>query len=374
MRSAANTGESKLLGLELLRFVCAFAVLVWHYQHFYHMGGSQPYVRSAQPLYALLAPFYELGLYGVQFFWAISGFIFFWKYGATITEGAIGGGKFFVLRFSRLYPLHLATLLIVAALQPVYGLLTGGPFVYQNNSLGQFLLQLGMANQWGPPVPFTFNGPFWSVSAEVFVYAVFFMAMRTLGLYRFWVAAAIAGICIAIQLAGAVSPAIACAAYFFLGGMVAEAHRRARGEVGARWVAALALAVIGGFGWSRDMFSRDTAPLFLLLLLPPLLFLAAQEWRLLDRWQKPIEYAGNLTYSTYLSHFPLQLIAAIVVAAFGLPVPANSPFLLIAYLAITMLVGRLVYLRFERPAQDAIRSWYRQRQPRADTEATSAAL
>lgn len=361
MATGDQRGPGKLLGLELVRFVCALAVLVWHYQHFYHMAGSPAYVRDAQPLYWLLAPFYQLGLYGVQFFWGISGFIFLWKYGQLIADGLVGGGKFFVLRFSRLYPLHLVTLLLVAMLQPTYTALTGAPFIYENNSANQFLLHLGMATQWGAPAAYTFNGPIWSVSAEVFVYALFFYAARTVGRFRLALCAAVTAACVGIQLWGAVSPIVACAGYFFIGGIAAELHRRADGETGARWVALFALIAIIAGAWQAGLVSRGTAPLIILLTLPPLLFLAAQDWRFLDRLERPVQAAGNLTYSTYLCHFPLQLVVAIVAAASGVVIPARSPLVLVAYLAATMVVGRLVYLKFELPAQDAIRAWHRDR-------------
>lgn len=73
--------------------------------------------REHQPFYALLKPFSEYGWYGVQAFWSISGFIFFWRYRDSVALGQVGGWRFFVLRFSRLYPLHLATLLPAAFLQ-----------------------------------------------------------------------------------------------------------------------------------------------------------------------------------------------------------------------------------------------------------------
>ncbi|MFL6708392.1 MAG: hypothetical protein ACJ8HI_09315, partial [Massilia sp.] len=72
---------AKILGLELVRFLCAFAVLVYHYQHFAYVGAhAEGLDRSTLPFYHYLRLFYECGFYGVQIFWCISGFIFFWKY------------------------------------------------------------------------------------------------------------------------------------------------------------------------------------------------------------------------------------------------------------------------------------------------------
>ena len=356
---AADAGQSKLLGLEVVRFTCAFAVLVWHYQHFYEVEGAPTFVRAAQPLHRLFALFYDFGLFGVQLFWGISGFIFFWKYGAAIADGLVGGMKFFWLRFSRLYPLHLVTLLLVASLQPLHAALTGAPFVYEGNSAANFLLQLGMATHWGRPMPFNFNGPIWSVSAEVFVYALFFMAVRCFGARAWLIAAAIVA-SLAAMLLGASSPALACAGFFFAGGAAAKVHLHCAtlaDRNGPRFVAAVMfLSVIAG-AWSTGRLGDEGAlPFVLMLAMPPLLFLAAQDWPLLERWERQIQLAGNLTYSSYLCHFPLQLGVAIAVAATGVALPVASPLFLAGYLAVTLVIARLVYERFERPAQAWIRA------------------
>ena len=134
----------KLLGLEVLRFIATIAVLLWHYQHFYYVGTQLTgFERSAQPFYTLLMPLYTFGHYGVQVFWAISGFIFFWKYQQAITTRRVDANRFFVLRFSRLYPLHIATLLVVAALQPLYMQMVGEPLVYQHNDFNRFPVAYG---------------------------------------------------------------------------------------------------------------------------------------------------------------------------------------------------------------------------------------
>src|ERR1700733_16065977 len=74
-------GGNRLPGLELIRFSAALAVLVWHYQHFSYVGATpMNFVREQQPFYPLLSLFYNFGPFGVQVFWTISGFIFFWKY------------------------------------------------------------------------------------------------------------------------------------------------------------------------------------------------------------------------------------------------------------------------------------------------------
>src|SRR5947209_12053831 len=98
---------STLIGLEALRFAAACSVLIWHYQHFTLAGQSEPGTLSGQPFHTLLLPFYTYGYSGVQLFWCVSGFIFAWKYAEVIHAAGITFSRFAILRFSRLYPLHV---------------------------------------------------------------------------------------------------------------------------------------------------------------------------------------------------------------------------------------------------------------------------
>ena len=70
---------NKLIALEGLRFLSAFAILVFHYRHFFYVA-SEPVglVQERLPLYGALHVLYDSGRLGVWIFWCISGFIFFW--------------------------------------------------------------------------------------------------------------------------------------------------------------------------------------------------------------------------------------------------------------------------------------------------------
>ena len=354
------TGASKLLGLEIIRFACAMTVLVWHYHHFAMIGDGSAMYGPHSPLSSVLAPLYEFGLWGVQVFWAISGFIFYWKYADALAERRVEAKRFFWLRFSRLYPLHFVTLILVAALQPLYVALAGQPFVFSDNGVTQFILQLFLADQWAGPRAMSFNGPIWSVSAEVFVYVAFFLLVRSFGKSPWLIAGAMAA-GLASLWSGKVSPALICGAYFFAGAAAAQllANEKVRANLPtAQALASLMILLSLSAAPFLDLGGEDENRLatFMMAIVPPVLFLAAQDWRGLEQWQKPIQAAGNLTYSTYLIHFPMQLMIAIVALAAGITLPVDQAWFLIAYLAITIVLGRIVFLRFEAPMQKLIRS------------------
>jgi peptidoglycan/LPS O-acetylase OafA/YrhL len=351
----ARTAADKLLGLELLRFLSALAVLFFHYDHFAAMAGMPPVLRTSVPLYGLLWPLYDYGQYGVQIFWGISGYIFFWKYGAAIYQRAVAARDFFWLRLSRLYPLHIATLAAVIGLQFIHRQLTGSDFIYPVNDAGLLLRQIFLATDWGPQPAFSFNGPIWSISAEVAVYFAFFLAVRRFApSIALCLAAVIAGL--ALQLAGLNWVTPFCATYFFAGGIAALAGRK------AIWPAAAILAALSVICVATGAVGdRDKLPMILLLAVPCLLAIAAQDWAMLAKWQRPVQFAGNLTYSSYLLHFPLQLAVAIRVAVSGIVLPITSGWFLAAYLGVTLGAAMLCYRWFEMPAQ----RWIRQRAVKA---------
>jgi len=108
-----NEWPKQLYALDVSRGIAALAVVVWHWQHFAYKKGSlsQEFIRESQPLYDLLRLFYEKGGLGVQYFFLLSGFIFFWLYSAPIKNNQITAWEFGIHRFSRLYPLHFITLM-----------------------------------------------------------------------------------------------------------------------------------------------------------------------------------------------------------------------------------------------------------------------
>jgi len=355
----AGQGGSKLLGLEIVRFTCAMAMLVWHYHHFAMIGDGAAMLGPHRPLEWLLYPVYRFGLFGVQIFWCISGFIFYWKYADGLAAGRVQPRRFFWLRFSRLYPLHFVTLLAVAAMQPVYSALAGHSFVFGGNDSTSFLLHLFLADQWAGTRALSFNGPIWSVSSEVFVYVGFFLLVRAFGRSRLVIGTAIAA-GLWSMWSGNISPALICASYFFAGGAAAEVLRgdlfrrrpdRARSLALLMVIAGVASAALFDLSGSDDLLAT-----WFLLVAPPLIFLCAQEFRFLDRWQYGIQASGNLTYSTYLIHFPIQLGVGIFVMASGVVLPVGEAWFLLAYLATSIVLGRIVFLRFEGPVQEWIRA------------------
>ena len=362
--------DDRLVGIEGLRFLAALAVLIWHYQNFMFTGVDTATLNlGATPFRALLAPFYAYGYAGVELFWCISGFIFTWKYEAAINTGRVAFGRFLTLRFSRLYPLHFLTLILAAILNAAFFADHGYYFVYAVNDLKHFLLNLAFASGWGFQDERSFNGPIWSVSVEILVYLLFFAVARK-GKGSFWrdigiiVAASIiypalrrfAGI--KLEVFGAIT-------FFYIGAAACRLHdlmvrwptQRQRMAIAGLLAAVLipaglvALHVLKIAGASLVMF--PSCILFVQLAIRPHSSLG----RGLLTW------FGNLTYSSYLLHFPLQLTMVMVMQQLGIPIEPlfHGPWLMLIYLGLVFALSALVYAWFERPAQSWLRGLSRPR-------------
>jgi len=117
----------------------------------------------------------------------------------------------------------------------------------------------------------------------------------------------------------------------------------------------------------RDQFDRFDSQL-LLAYTPFLLFCLSREVAAPRTLQSAVEAAGNMTYSSYLLHFPIQLVIVLCFAVAGRPVPIYDGALFAAYLFATLLLSYFTFRYFEAPAQSLVRSVLR----RADGPAQGA--
>src|SRR5690242_14476483 len=125
---------SRFYSLDVLRGLAALCVVFWHWQHFFYAGTTAGSVKLQElPLYKIFFPFYTEGYLAVELFFCLSGFVFYWLYSQPISNGLVSTREFFVLRFSRLYPLHFATLALVAIGQLLFYTLFRTYYVYDCN-------------------------------------------------------------------------------------------------------------------------------------------------------------------------------------------------------------------------------------------------
>ena len=352
----------RLAPLDALRGFAALAVPT--FTHFQHFGGD----KSLYPYdsLALVHWLYVYSQFFVDLFFVLSGFVLTFRYLEPLSRQRIDAKGFFFLRFSRLYPLHLLTLLVCAGVEWTLMAQHQPTVIYSQDDLYHFFLHLTFLQLWFEH-GLAYNYPSWSVCAEVFVYVLFFLYARKRSTV-FSTASALtvfAGIAV---LSGASLPLLnrnmaRAMVGFFMGALAFQATERldrARlgHTVGTSCLAALVSIVfianrIGYDAW----IGSDPLPYGLVLF--PLLTVAALKtpplaWLLSLR---PLTFLGNISYAVYLSHVPLQMILLAVTRARHVTIPTSSPWFFWVWIATLVSVGTAVHYGFERPA----RSWLRNR-------------
>ena len=146
----------------------------------------------SQPWFDLLA---GKGYLWVEFFFALSGFILTYVYGArTMALGSPSYWTFIKARLARLYPLHLAVLLIMLAMviaTHFLGVVQGQPSIYEapygpNIAWPGFIASLFLVQAWHVLPYLSWNGASWFVSVEFFLCLIFplFLMLQRKGGFR----------------------------------------------------------------------------------------------------------------------------------------------------------------------------------------------
>jgi peptidoglycan/LPS O-acetylase OafA/YrhL len=141
------------------------AIVLWHSQTGYFFKWNA------------FAPFYLAG--AVPLFFVLSGFVL-----------TLGSGRhrswadFFVARFARIWPAHVAALLFLMAI------FSPGSFALlsQPDMTRRLIMNILLIQDWSPHEAtfWSFNAPSWSLSCEAFFYAAFPAALMLLG-HQTWV-------------------------------------------------------------------------------------------------------------------------------------------------------------------------------------------
>ena len=352
---------TRIVTLDSLRGVLALYVVA------YHFLSAFPVLQRAITNHTILM---SHGDFAVDCFFALSGFVMAYVYGAAFSESTTPRvvRSFFVARFARLYPIQLFTFLVVLAwFLWVFGRRgIRGPF---SNLDGRYSWLAAIANLLflqGPWIDHrTWNYPSWSLSAEWHAYLLFPLFLRLARALRWRKVAALAAALIPVVL------------YFYSG---REYNVATNGPISLLRVLPLFFLGILVFdisdeSWtkSRSVLLIGTVGTMMLLLIPgawrflplstPFLILAAigRDNGFMRVLTTPVlVWLGAQSYSLYMTHAVIQIVVLSTIANdAGLDLAGLSRMWsvvgLAACLLLSIVTAAWMRAHIEEPLRHAIR-------------------
>jgi len=299
MTAPEGPSAGRIDELESIRGVAAFVVVVFHFPGWNSVLHSVPLIRHGSAM--------------VDVFFVLSGFVICRIYGEHIRTPR-DLLRFQLLRFGRLYPVHLLFLTVFLGLECLKLVLAAtGLFAIQVPAFeandgpallaNVLLIHAFMPAEWTG----TFNGPSWTISVEFYCYLLFGGLVLFLNRFRRLIVASVA----LLGLANLTWPmienyqVIRCLAGFFTGCVAAEICRARPAANWPGWTQGLAAAALLVFLWIMPRGFGH--PLVGVALLTALLILTIVKGvdgpvrRVLR--SPPLLWLGAVSYSLYMAHY-----------------------------------------------------------------------
>ena len=343
--------------IDLLRGISSLGILLSHYRFFYSLpyGSNFTHDLSTQPYYSVLWPVYQHGALFVQIFWVISGFVFAHGYAQT----KIGLAEFTFRRFARLYPLHFLTLIIVAALQGASILVMGTTQIMGNYDLHHFITSLLFYTPGGG-YDYSFNSPIWSVGVELLIYVIFQLVCSVI-FSRGLALPLVLAVMFARLAFCTHQPDLygLCGFYFFFGcGLYFLATRYDKFLLELVGLTSILSVIAYGLLIRIPGWASGSGYFFLpaTFCSPIILLAAAIDLRYYARnFFSSIKWIGDSTYSIYLWHMPILILALIFLNRYQVDRSLfDKPIMLFIWVGLLLFIGIRSYKYFERPMQSAI--------------------
>jgi peptidoglycan/LPS O-acetylase OafA/YrhL len=301
----------------------------------------------------------QYGYLGVDLFFTLSGFVLTMVYAdAFLSPSRHEYFHFLQVRLARIYPLHLATLLLAAMLVLAFPeRAMGYSDAARRFSLDAFIACLLLIQNWAYWLPTSWNVPSWSLSAEWLAYLLFPFALPIVRSFRSaGHAAIVAGfllvlLCVATLVKDAgnnltgTGGTLRMVCEFGCGAFLCQAMRN--GLRMPSWAGSVAAAAILALAFSYAPLNLLATFGFALLVLIAATGKGPLHAVLASR---PVVFLGDISYSIYLLHW-------IVVQVFNRMVPfperGGPPWPLRIALCVTIILclAWLSYHLIELPAR-----------------------
>ncbi len=286
--------------LDAFRGVCALSVVMFHM----HWVGSITELD-----------FFKGSSIFVELFFVLSGFVLAHGYGF---KENLNFKIFMKARFFRLYPLHFAMFILLIIFQLIkvlaynYSGLSFGAVPFTGSfAFSEIIPNLLLIQSWTPLTEYlSFNEPSWSISIEFYMYALLFFSIvlfKSKRILSWLFISLIAFILLFFESEILVSPVLRGLSCFFGGAFTYVIYKKIShlkpSYISGSIVEVLLLFCIVLIVQSQMEYRSIVAPILFFFTVLFFAFESGVFSKLLKI--KPLQYAGKLSYSIYMTHMVL---------------------------------------------------------------------
>ena len=350
--------DQNLYLIRILTWFSALVIVLFHYAlwfeiEFYNKNKILDYLVKRK----------EYGANFVYLYWSITGYIMTSLYNEA---NKIIFKNYFFNIFSKYYPLHILTLLIVLAIQFIYIVLYGETKFGYSNDIYHFILHIFLASDWGFQNNQSYNAPIWFMSILIPIFFYFFLTFKIL--MRFKIYFSIFNMfffyygftmIFGYQKLANFFNIQACFFYFYLGVTIylfcclTNKYKKV-------------FQILSLFGILISILSLNFSKNFLsnylelvpgtVLLFASLIFLCQDFYFKKNNLSQKINIIINTSYSIYLWHFPLQLLFLLIIEIFDFNlVFFKNIFTFLLFIIILFLISLFSLKKFEIPFENLIK-------------------
>lgn len=361
------------------------------HQEIYPNSAKIEELESIRGLAALLIVFFHLPKYSpildiglvnngylmVELFFVLSGFVICNAYAEKITTKK-DLFRFQLLRFGRLYPVHLLFLFVFLGIEIAkyiastkFGINSPNKIPFETNNLSAFVKNIFLISSVLPNQSLSYNGPAWSISVEFYTYLVFaasILLIRKSNVIFFTVLSSISLLMLATENTFGFESMLSCFAGFFIGCLTAKFTKYIKVNLSS-FYSVIAFFAIVSFLQFKTTKDFDLLIYFLTATLIATLVLSKNGTLKQILRFRFLTWLGAVSYSVYMSHAAIewvvnQVIRVVlkkpeIVGVDGKSFPQLSRletlFACIVVISVVLMISTLVYNFIEKPMREKSR-------------------
>lgn len=334
----------KYPSIDVLKGIGALIIaFIFHYKHF---GQTSPFANLF-----LFSDNY--GYLLVDLFFILSGFGIAAGYQHKIQNKECSFSFYIKRRFTKLYPPHFFTLIYVTILQILIFSECDSFFIYKNNDISHFFMNLLCIQNGLLGTEYSFNGPAWYLSictfCYIFFFFIFFHTTNTKALiYRCILTILIGGFFIVVPSLPIINSQMGRGITGFALGIIIFNFRNCK-YINRISNISLAVLILGYIILRLNWEKFSDTPIFLLqyissFIIAPLIAICCFN-KLANKIcnKKTLLFFGKISLGIYLWHFPIQCTLKYLDDTFSLNIQYSSTEAWLLYVALTIGIAYLYH-------------------------------